>query len=990
MRYSAVLFLILAFSLTAFSQPRNPKVKPKPKASPVSTADEKAEFEKALGEPDAASKIAALQKFMQDFPNSKEIAHAQESIVSARGVLGDNALQAGDTANGIEFFKLAVKDAPATMSEKLFVDVVLQFPTNLFLRNQRDAAREIAMMIEEKIGNNTRQILGLATFYIGIENATNARRLAQKAIEIAPETAAAYQTLGIANRLGFRIDEAAAAYAKALELDPTSVVSKRSLAEMKRADGKSGEAAALYREVLEKNPADANAKTGLILSIFESGKQTEAETEMQKSLETNARDLPLLVGAAYFYAAHNDGAKAVEFAQKALAVEPRYTWASIALARGFLVQRQPLEAEKVLLAARAFGNFPTLDYEIASARLQAGLYREAADELKRNFAVKNGVLETYLGNRVGVDAEDFIKLLSLERRAAIFSFETADTTENAERLKSLLEFAQEIDGDASSETALSEAADKFVKGDDKMKIHRQLFVAGRLLDAKKNLPKVIELAQESVKGVNTALDVPNPAAAVMADELYKARQLASARGEFLLVPDVPRQTLSAILRGRIEEISGWTLYQQDKPADAVVKLKRAVSVLPEKSSWWRSSVWRLGSALEADGKLKEALDNYIKSYKDGEPNAGKYAVIEILYQKVNGNRDGLEEKIGKQPESVAETVAKVTETTTPAPETSPTPATETTPTPQEIVESKTEKTEETKPPITETPSQTETVATPTPEPTIEPTPESTPEASPEPTPEASPVSQPVPANEETSKNSSTESITNPVTKNPPTDEATPTNEATPTPSPETIVPAVQISETPSPQTENIQPPITSETPNTEIVAKTDPATKPLFDPVVIVVGRNDASKKEVVKTETVNPSPAMTEETTIPKPAETQKVETKTNDDGYIRPRVIIEDRLKPSETAKCGLVASQESVWLTNGGGGLGLLVGFAGKGDATQITGVSSSPQDVEVKPDPEMIATAGRAIFVIKSISTKKGTFTAMFDSPCGKTEVQVKVR
>lgn len=948
---------MLAFSLTAFSQPRNPKVKPK--ASPVAVANEKAEFEKAINEPDATLKIAALQKFIQDFPKSKEIARAHESIVSARGVLGEKALQAGDTVNGIEFFKLAVKDAPAPMSEKLFADIVLQFPTNLFLRGQRDAAREIATMIEEKVGNNAKQILGLATFYIGIENATNARRLAQKAIEIAPEMAVAYQTLGIANRLGFRIDEAIAAYAKALELDPNSVVSKRSLAEMKRANGKSDEAAILYREVLEKNPLDANAKTGLTLSLFESGKQTEAEAEMQKSLDINAKDLPLLVGAAYFYATHNDGEKAVEFAQKALAVEPRYTWASIALARGFLAQKQPLEAEKVLLAARAFGNFPTLDYEIASARLQAGLYREAADELKRNFIVKDGVLETYLGNRVGVDAEDFLKLLSLERRAAIYSFEAADTAENADRLKSLLEFAQETESETANETVLSETADKFVKGDDKMKIHRQLFVAGRLLDTKKNLSKIIELTNGAVKGVNTALDVPDPAAAVMADELYNARLIASSRGELLLVPDVPRQTLLAILRGRIEEISGWTLYQQDKPAEAIVKLKRAVSVLPEKSSWWRSSVWRLGASLEADGKSKEALDNYIKSYKDGEPNAGKYAVIEILYQKVNGNRDGLEEKIGKQPKGIADTVAKVTETSNPSTEI-PATTTEVSPTPQtENITTNTEK-----PAETETPKP-EAVTTPTPEP--------------------APISEPTPTPQETPQNPSNETVTNTISETP----ATVETPLTPTPSPETtneVTATPQVAPTPA---EVVPPPTPS---NQETVAKNEtPPTKSIFDPVVITVGKignQKPPKTETPPEETKTPAQTEIKQTEI---AETRKpVEAKVTDDGLLRPRVIVEDNIKVAETTRCKLVASQESVWLINGGGSLGILIGFEGKGDSSEIRAVSSSPQDIEVSVDAEISAASGRAFFILKSISTKKGAFTVTFESPCGKKEVQVRVR
>lgn len=972
MRYSAVLFLILAFSLTAFSQPRNPKTNPKPKASPAITADEKTEFEKAISETDPVLKIAALQKFIQDFPSSKDIVRAQESIVSVRGILGDNALKAGDTANGIEFFKTAVKDAPVPMSEKLFADIIVQFPTNLFLRGQRDAAREIAEMIEEKAGNDAKQIIALAAFYIGIENATNARRLAQKAIEAAPENPVAYQTLGIANRLGFRIDEAVAAYTKALELDPNSVVSKRSLAEMKRANGKPDEAIVLYREILEKNSIDESSKTGLILSLFESGKQLEAESEMQKSLAANERDLPLLVGAAYFYAAKNDGAKAVELAQKALAVEPRYTWASIALARGFMAQKKPLEAEKVLLAARAFGNFPTLDYEIASARLQAGLYREAADELKKNFTVKDGLLGTYLGNRIGVDAEDFLKLLSLERRAAIFSFEAADTAENAEQLKSLLEFSEELRSETANETFLSQSADKFVNGDDKMKIHRQLYIAGRLLDTKKNLPKIIELTQGAIRGVNTALDVPNPSAAIMADEIYNARQLAASRNEFLLVPEVPRQTLSAILRGRIEDLSGWTLYQQDKPGEAVVKLKRAVSVLPENSSWWRSSVWRLGSALEADGKSNEALENYIKSYKDGEASAEKYTVIDVLYQKVNGNRDGLEDKIGKPPGDIADTVAKITETPTPDPEITPTPEAETSPTPQpqENVVENTEKVEEPKTlntessTRTEVPAQTETVVTPTSEtPNIEPSPTATPE--------------PSPTNEENLTNSTTETVTPPVSENPPTVEPTPS----PEPTPETTTSEVQNPEPATVLTETAQPQTSSSAPkNSETIAKNDTPKNSIFDPVIIVVGKSQPTKAETVKPENRN----------LPEPVEIEKTAPKKNDDVSNRPRVIIEDNLKIAETPKCELIANQESVWLINGGGGLSILVGYAGKGDASKIIGVSSSPDDVEVLLDPEMSVASGRAFFIIKSISTKKGAFTITFNSPCGKTEVQVSVR
>src|SRR5204863_5817692 len=121
---------------------------------------------------------------------------------------------------------------------------------------------------------------------------------------------------------------------------------------------------------------------------------------MAKSLEANPGNVILLAGAAYWYAAHNDGDKAVEYAQKAIAADPRFIWSHIALARGLLAQNKPVEAEKMLLAARRYGNFPTLEYEIASARLGAGLYREAAEELARSFSLKDGMIQARLGGRV--------------------------------------------------------------------------------------------------------------------------------------------------------------------------------------------------------------------------------------------------------------------------------------------------------------------------------------------------------------------------------------------------------------------------------------------------------------------------------------------------------------------------------------------------------------------------------------------------------------
>ncbi|MCA1623258.1 MAG: hypothetical protein LC778_05570 [Acidobacteria bacterium] len=598
--------------------------------------DEKTEFEKAVNQISATERIAGLQKFVKNFPKSNEKTRALELVVSARAEIADEKLRLSDTASGVELFKLAVKNAPKPLSDKLFTEIVLQIPTNLFLRGQQAAALEVAKLIEEKTEGNAKQILGLATFYLGTENASEAKRLAEKALQLEPNSPAAYQTLGIAYRLNFQLEEAANAYAKALEFDENSIVSKRSLAEMKRATGKTDEAVALYREILAKNSSDAAAQSGLVLSLFDAEKRAEAETEMQKSLEQTPNNLSLLVGAAYWYAAHGQGAKAIELAEKAVAVEPRYTWAHIALARGLMQEKRPLEAERALLIARQYGNFPTLDYEIAAARFQAGFFQEASNELKKTFAFKDGTIETRLGGRVPVQAKNFIDLLALERRASIFEPTAADNSESADKLKSLFDFAQKLDAPETNEITISE-------------------------EKRTALPKILELTKSAGSQIDSSLEVATPVAAVLADELYESRTLAMTRGELVIVPNVSRQTLSGILRGRIEDITGWALFQQDKPNEAVIRLKRAVSVLPEKSAWWRGSMWRLGAALDADGKSKEALDAYIKSYASNSPDAAKHIIIETLYQKIYGSSEGLEQKIGATPASTNANFIRQTE-----------------------------------------------------------------------------------------------------------------------------------------------------------------------------------------------------------------------------------------------------------------------------------------------------------------------------------------
>ncbi|HUQ30958.1 MAG TPA: TPM domain-containing protein [Pyrinomonadaceae bacterium] len=614
-------------------------------------AGDKAELDALLQLP-PAERIQRLKAFIETHPRSSLNPFAAELIVSAHAALGDEKLQAGDAAGGIEQFRLAIAESPEKMSDALFNRVVSQLPLNLFLRNQRAAAFDTAHRIEARVKDDPKRLLALAGFFLSIEDADEAARLSDMTVKLAPEMAAAHQALGASRHIGLRLDEAAAEYARALELDPKLTAARRSLADLRRASGKTEEALALYREQLTLDASDRPARAGVVLSLFELGKREEAETELASALKDDPRNMALLVGAAYWHAAKGDAGRAEGFAAKAIEIEPRYTWAHIALARSLIAQKRVMEAERVLRYARQYGNFPTLDYELAGALAVSGLYEEAAAELARSFVVKDGQIETRLAGRVPAKAAGFIELLAPERRAGIFQAAAADTEPNARMLKGLIAFYSALNtaqGKSADSAALASAEADFLAGEDAMLAHRQLYAASRLLARGVELKTVIELAEAATRGVEAALDAPVATVAVLGDELREARARAIASGQTLNVGEVPRNVLSNIMRGRIEDMTGWALFNQDKTAEALPHMRRALSVLPENSAWWRTAQWHLGATLEATGNRQEALAAYLKGYNPQAPSPVQRAVIEALYRKVNGSLEGLNEKIGATP-----------------------------------------------------------------------------------------------------------------------------------------------------------------------------------------------------------------------------------------------------------------------------------------------------------------------------------------------------
>ncbi len=823
-------------------KPKTTAAKPKAgaqksKTAPPKDEDVQAELETIAALP-PAERVGRLEEFIKQNPESPASARALELLTSARAALGDEMLRTGDRLAGAELFRAAVADAPATMPDNLFYGVVSQLPANLYVLGEQEAALELARRLEEKVKENPQRMLAVAGFYLGIERASEAARVAEAAVALQPDLAAAHLALGAAYRFALRLDEAAVEFARARELDPSSVVARRSLADLQRATGKAEAALALYREQLAADPKDTSARTGLVLSLFDMGQREEAERELARALEEQPTNLPLLVGAAYWYAANKEGARGAELADRAVALEPRFrwVWARVALARALLAQGRPLDAERALRPARETARFPTLDYELASILAAAGLYDEAAEELARSFTIKDGQIETRLAGGIPSRAASFTELLAPERRSGLFQFRGAETEADARMLKGLLALHLATKKGVAPRTGegkeATEATAEFVAGDDAMRAFRHLYAANRLTRHGVALGVALDATESAKRGLEAALDVPHASVALFADELYDVRARAIASGMTTNAPDTPRELMSKVIRGRVEELAGWALLNQGEAGEAVVRLRRAVSVLPENSIWWKSAQWRLGAALDASGNQKEALNSYIRSYRIGAPDPVRFPVIEALYRRVNGTVEGLDRLLTVPTETAAANLPAQASPTALPPTETPAPTPEATPTPEALPAN--------------TPTPTPVEAAPVSDAATTPTPSLTPEATPAPipTPEPTPIETPTPApaSSETPSPAPTETPT-PTPTEAPSPTPTPALTEQPTPTPER---AAEPTPTPTPEqatapTETTVAPPSAPPPTPEPTPETTRKRRVMSEGCALTVGESSVT-----------------------------------------------------------------------------------------------------------------------------------------------------
>lgn len=638
-------------------------------APPVDDDAEAEEVELTLTLP-LDKRAVKLKEFLAAHPNSKARPRATELLISTHAGLGDQKLKSGDRT-GIDDLLLAIDEADPTISDKLFSGVISQIPANLYLRSEQAAAFKAAQTIETKFGSDPHRLLSVASFYVNVERGDEAARVAEQVVKSAPDLAEAHRINALGLHLSLRLDEAVAAYKKFLEIDPNSSAARNSLADLNRGLGKSEEALTLYTEQLKADSKDKTAANGAILSLLDLGRTDEANTRLDAAFAEDPRNLTLLTGAAYWFAAHEKYDRGFELARKAVEIEPRYTWAHVALARSLRGLKRPLDAERSLRYARQYGKFPTLNYELGSLLGSMGLYDEALEVLRESFVVTDGQIQTRLAGRFPATNGNFIDLLAPERRASIYQNTAADSALDAKVLKDLIVFSNATtaasDSQKIDEAAAVAAAREFASGTDNMRAFRQLYAASRLLRNSVGYESAFELAAEAKKSGEDALDIPLLTLAVQADEFRELRATAIASGNVPGVADAPRSVMANILRGRSDDLMGWSLFDQAKYEPALTHLKTAVSVLPNGTPAWRTATWHLGAALEQSGNDAAALENYILSYKAGAPDNIRRATIEQVYRRVNGSLQGLDEKLSAGDTTAASNPPAPTSVATPEP-----------------------------------------------------------------------------------------------------------------------------------------------------------------------------------------------------------------------------------------------------------------------------------------------------------------------------------
>src|SRR6266508_3887858 len=406
-----------------------------------------------------------------------------------------------------------------------------------------------------------------------------------------------------------------------------------------------------FEETVIRIPFALSAR-GYRNEAVEMARELERRFAKEPSRLASLGEVYLQTQIAFHYLAQNKLKQAQQAVAAALLVEPRYSWARIAAAEVDLANGRYFEAERNLIAARSYANFPTLYFTLGKLYLAVEDFDGALEQFSKAFDYSpQGRFTARLGGVFDAQADNLKDLLSREHQAAIFLAEPPTKGETFKIAEALVRFNSSLrairaamNSSSTGETGdgvkgaaenaaearrghveeMERAAMEFIEAEGSRRSFRMLSVAERLAQAGVSTGLAVELAEQALGLAQTATE---------------------AEGSLREYPNYDRNGRLAIFRGRSLSAKGWALFKAGKNREAAAALTESTQVygsLPE----GRRALWRLATVKETQGELKEALDLYIAGYE--APGSGSEldrAVIESLYRKINGSLDGLDKRL---------------------------------------------------------------------------------------------------------------------------------------------------------------------------------------------------------------------------------------------------------------------------------------------------------------------------------------------------------
>ncbi len=606
---------------------------------------------------DPAARIAALESFPGPRTSAADRQTVREAIVASHAQLAERHLRENNIERAVRHFRDAIERLPETIPDPFFVSTVIRIPQATSMRGYRTEAVLLARSIEKRasVAEDSRKLGAIGEYYLTIEATADAIRTLEAAVRITPTEIELRRLLASAYRMGLQLDNAVAEYQRILGRAPSDGRTLYELANLYRAHGAYEEAIALYQQRLEREPRHEPSLKGLViayLALGDPGQQGAAALarlrEMAPTPEEATRDVSFQTQLAFHYllqtqSNRNRLREAREAADAALAIEPRYAWARIAAAEVALAEERYLDAERHLLTALTYANFPTLRWTLGKVYLAVEDFEGAQEQFSQVFQpVANGEFEATLGGVRTVRTRGLRTLFALEHQAAIFLATSPTSHDTSRVIEALIGFESGLadwirparpssDAPGSDRAALLQLVEQFVVASPERQAFRSLYAAERLIGTGTLLDKAIEMANRVLAEAETATE---PA------------------GSLRDYPNYDREGRVAILRGRAWDRKGWAYYKAENLTAADAALLEAIQSygdLPEV----RRSFWHLATVRETAGDQASALALYLAGYEPPAtpPEKGgagrektdvRRTILELLFRQVRGSLDGLE------------------------------------------------------------------------------------------------------------------------------------------------------------------------------------------------------------------------------------------------------------------------------------------------------------------------------------------------------------